>query len=76
MNSINIYNQFSAEYDQWFEKNEKLFKSELLALQQAIPMGRMGKSNLSQNLACINGRLTRKHLLFQSLLVYLQSSFP
>ncbi len=42
MNSNKIYNQFSEEYDQWFERHENLYKSELLALQQAIPIGRKG----------------------------------
>lgn len=38
----NVYNQFAAEYDNWFEKHPNLFRSELLALKQAIPVQKNG----------------------------------
>ncbi len=37
MNATDIYNQFSAEYDEWFERHSNLYQSELSALQSVIP---------------------------------------
>lgn len=37
MNATDVYNQFSAEYDEWFERHSNLYQSELSALQSVIP---------------------------------------
>lgn len=42
MKAIDIYNQFSAEYDKWFEENDNLYQSEISALQKAIPENKKG----------------------------------
>jgi ubiquinone/menaquinone biosynthesis C-methylase UbiE len=33
----NVYNEFSIEYDQWFDKHSNLYQSELLAMKRAVP---------------------------------------
>jgi len=38
----NPFEQFTAEYEAWFSENENTFQSELLALKQAVPVGKKG----------------------------------
>lgn len=40
--SSEVYNQFSNEYDNWFEKHPNLYRSELLAMKQAVPKNKTG----------------------------------
>lgn len=40
--SSKVYDQFANEYDNWFEKHLNLYKSELLAIKQAIPKNKTG----------------------------------
>lgn len=42
MNAIDTYNQFSKEYDKWFDEHSNLYQSELLALQSALPAEKKG----------------------------------
>lgn len=37
MGSIDTYNQFSTEYDKWFDEHSNLYQSELLAIQSLLP---------------------------------------
>jgi len=37
MNNVEIFEKHAAEYDQWFEENEAVYKSEILALRNLIP---------------------------------------
>ncbi len=36
------FDQNTLEYDQWFEKHSTVYKSEILAIQQAIPQNKKG----------------------------------
>jgi ubiquinone/menaquinone biosynthesis C-methylase UbiE len=40
--SIEVYDQFANEYDNWFEKHPTLYQSELLAMKQAVPQNKTG----------------------------------
>lgn len=40
--SSEVYNQFTNEYDNWFEKHPNLYQSELLAMKQAVPKNKTG----------------------------------
>ena len=42
MNSIEIFEKHAAEYDEWFDENEAVYKSEILALRDLIPAAGMG----------------------------------
>lgn len=42
MNSIEIFEKHAAEYDQWFEENEAVYRSEILALRDLIPTAGIG----------------------------------
>ena len=42
MNNIEIFEKYAAEYDQWFDENEAVYKSEILALRDLIPAAGMG----------------------------------
>lgn len=37
-----MFNDFATEYDAWFDKHPEIYKSELLALKQAIPKNKKG----------------------------------
>jgi len=37
MNNIEIFEKHAAEYDEWFDENEAVYKSEILALRDLIP---------------------------------------
>ena len=41
-NKSNIFDAYSLEYDNWFERHEIAYKSEILAIKQAIPHGKKG----------------------------------
>lgn len=36
--TVEVYNQFAGEYDEWFEKHNNLYQSELLAMKLAVPV--------------------------------------
>ncbi|PID29841.1 MAG: SAM-dependent methyltransferase [Candidatus Cloacimonadota bacterium] len=38
----NPFNEYTREYENWFKKNENLFRSELLALKEAVPKNKNG----------------------------------
>ncbi len=38
----NLFDNLVSEYEAWFEENKTLFQSELLALQQVIPVNKKG----------------------------------
>ena len=38
----NVFNQHAEAYDQWFDENAALFRSELRALEQAVPKNQIG----------------------------------
>lgn len=40
--SSEVYDQFANEYDTWFEKHLNFYKSELLAMKQAVPSYKNG----------------------------------
>lgn len=40
--SSEVYDQFALEYDAWFEKHLNFYKSELLAMKQAVPLHKKG----------------------------------
>jgi len=42
MNNVEIFEKHAAEYDQWFEENEAVYKSEILALRDLIPATGIG----------------------------------
>lgn len=42
MNSIEIFEKHAAEYDEWFEENEAVYKSEILALRDLVPAEGIG----------------------------------
>ncbi|MDD4163002.1 MAG: class I SAM-dependent methyltransferase, partial [Methanothrix sp.] len=42
MNNIEIFEKYAAEYDQWFDENEAVYKSEILALRDLIPAEGIG----------------------------------
>jgi len=42
ISSSEVYDHFASEYDNWFEKHSNLYKSELLAVKQAIPQNKKG----------------------------------
>ena len=37
MNNIEIFEKYAAEYDQWFDENEAVYKSEILACETSSP---------------------------------------
>ena len=39
---INVFDENALDYDDWFERHETLFQSELLAIKQAIPVKKSG----------------------------------
>jgi len=42
VNTSGVYNIFTNDYDQWFEKHPNLYQSELLAVKQAVPAQGVG----------------------------------
>ena len=42
MNNIEIFEKHAAEYDEWFDENEAVYKSEILALRDLIPAAGIG----------------------------------
>ncbi|MDD3627011.1 MAG: class I SAM-dependent methyltransferase [bacterium] len=40
--NVEIFNEFSEEYDKWFEENEFIYKSELEAVKQFVPLTGIG----------------------------------
>lgn len=40
--TVNPFNSFTNEYEAWYQENNMLFQSELLALMQVIPFGKKG----------------------------------
>lgn len=40
--SDNVFDQNTLEYDQWFEKHQSLYQSEILAIREAIPKNKSG----------------------------------
>ncbi|HDS08592.1 MAG TPA: class I SAM-dependent methyltransferase [Firmicutes bacterium] len=40
--NIDIFNEFSEEYDKWFEENEFVYQSELKAVKPFIPLSGLG----------------------------------
>ncbi len=42
MNNLEILEKYAAEYDEWFDENEAVYKSEILALRDLIPAAGMG----------------------------------
>lgn len=41
-NNSTVFDENTLEYDNWFERHKNLFQSELLALEQAIPIQKLG----------------------------------
>lgn len=41
-NNISIFDDNTLDYDNWFERHSSLYRSELLALQKAIPVNKEG----------------------------------
>jgi SAM-dependent methyltransferase len=42
MNSIEIFEKHAQEYDEWFDENKAIYKSEILALKDLIPREGIG----------------------------------
>jgi len=40
--NITAFDQYTSEYDEWFEKHPTLYQSEILALKKAIPENKKG----------------------------------
>lgn len=61
MENINVFNDFTDEYEQWFRDNEKIFQSELDAIKSVLPdSGKgveigVGSGLFSSNLDIKNG---------------------
>lgn len=41
-NSFNVFDENALDYDNWFERHNTAFQSELLAIKQAIPLQKSG----------------------------------
>lgn len=39
---FNVFDEYTSDYDDWFERHKIAYQSELLALQQAVPVGKKG----------------------------------
>lgn len=42
MESNSVFDEFTAEYDAWFDKHPGIYQSELLAMKQAVPQNQTG----------------------------------
>lgn len=42
MESKSVFDEFTAEYDAWFDKHPGIYQSELLAMKQAVPQNQTG----------------------------------
>ena len=40
--SFNVFDEYTLDYDDWFERHNNAYQSELLALQQAVPVDKKG----------------------------------
>ncbi|MDP3665410.1 MAG: class I SAM-dependent methyltransferase [Sediminibacterium sp.] len=42
MESNSVFDEFTAEYDAWFDRHPEIYQSELLAMKQAVPQNQTG----------------------------------
>ena len=42
IDTSNAFDQYTLEYDNWFEKHSNLYQAELLAIKQAVPKNKIG----------------------------------
>ena len=42
MESNTVFDEFTSEYDAWFDRHPEIYQSELLAMKQAIPQNQTG----------------------------------
>ncbi|MCK9404247.1 MAG: hypothetical protein M0Q26_12690 [Chitinophagaceae bacterium] len=45
MKSNSVFDEFTAEYDAWFDRHPEIYQSELLAMKQAVPQNQTGIEN-------------------------------